>query len=145
VIFTFPVYIVHDITQANVGNVLSIVKLAHVLFPALSTTINTYVFSQVIRVHEIYVFPFSVAHEIFASLKVIVLFHEEYAHDITQANVGMVLSIIKVAHVVFPRSSVTINVCTHSLDIVVPLVYMAPSNVAHERLGSLKEIVIFHE
>jgi hypothetical protein len=63
----------------------------------------------------------------------------------TPTNIGNVLSIINTVPVVFHALSVTMNVCNHSLDIIVPLVYAEPSNVAHERFASLNVMASFHE
>jgi hypothetical protein len=46
------------------------------------------------------------------------------------------------APVEFPALSLTRKTYVHSADIVVPLVYAAPFNVAHERLVSSKLIAI---
>jgi len=55
---------------------------------------------------------------------------------VTPANIGVVLSIVNVAHVELPALSVTINICVHVEDIRIQLVYADPSNVAHEMFVS---------
>lgn len=54
------------------GAVLSIINIAPVEFPALSVTINVFIPSVLIGVHDVYAVPFIVAPEILVSLKVIV-------------------------------------------------------------------------
>jgi len=106
------------------GNVLSMIKVAHVKLPALSVTINLCIHSSVIVCPEVTPAPSSVAPERFISSKYIVTFPETFApeifahkiivHEITLVNVGCVLSIVKVAQVELPALSVTINICVNS-------------------------------
>jgi hypothetical protein len=67
-------------------------NVAPVEFPARSVTMNIYVPSADITVLLVYIAPFNVAHDIFASEKVIVTFPEYCAPDVTPANVGRVVS-----------------------------------------------------
>ncbi|MEI7919685.1 MAG: hypothetical protein WCH65_05905 [bacterium] len=50
------------------GAVLSIINIVPVKLPALSVTINVFIPSVVIGVHEVYGVPFIVAPDIFVSL-----------------------------------------------------------------------------
>lgn len=54
------------------GAVLSIMNVVPVELPALSVTINVFIPSVLIGVHDVYAVPFIVAPEILVSLKVIV-------------------------------------------------------------------------
>lgn len=108
------------------------VKVAHVVLPARSVMIHIYVPSVENIVPLLNGLPFIVAHDIFVSVNVIVMFHDIYVHDVVHAHVGCVLSIVKVVHVTFPALSCMISVYIPSVVIAVPLVYAVPLSVAHE-------------
>jgi len=63
VMVIFPDIYVHEVTHAHVGCVLSIVKVVHVTFPALSCMISVYIPSVLIAVPLVYPDPLSIAHE----------------------------------------------------------------------------------
>ena len=52
---------------------------------------------------------------------------------------------VNVAQVLLPARSVTMKICIHSVEIVVQLVYAAPSSVAHERFVSENVMDLFPE
>ena len=91
------------------GAVIFMINVAHVEFPAISVTTNTYVPFPVINCQLVYETQLSVAVTHVLLSENVILTHPVYVvHEITHANVGDILSIqftLPVAYHVFPAKS----------------------------------------